>query len=169
MSIDELIEIKQKIEGKGESYEQVRAEIKRQLYTYRDLQAEHRQICEELEKIEALMTAPSAPKMDGMPHGSSNDSSPVELLAIKHMTLQDLYRKKAEALMAEQLRVEEMIDSLEPTERRLARLRYIDGLTWEEVCTCLSYSWRQTHRIHGRIIDKLTTAEIKRRETQKCD
>lgn len=164
MSIDEAIEILEIIDGRDENYAQVRADIKRRLYTYRDLQAEHRQLCEELKKVEALMTAPSAPKMDGMPHGSSNDGSPVELVAIKHMTLQDLYSKKVEALMAEQLRVEEMIDSLEPTERRLARLRYIDGLTWGEVCTCLNYSWRQTHRIHGRIIDKLTTAELERRK-----
>lgn len=164
MKLDDALKLEQAIDGKDGKYEQIRTEIKRQLYTYRDLQAEHRQLCEELEKVEALITSPTAPKMDGMPHGSSGPSSPVEILAVKHLTLQDLYRKQVDRLMAEQLRIEEMIDGLEPTERRLARFRYIDGMTWEEVCTRMSYSWRQTHRIHGRIIDKLTTAEIERRK-----
>ena len=164
MNIDEALDTMQKIDGKDGDFARIRFEIKRQLYLYRDLQAECRQLCEELEKVELLMGAPAAPKMDGMPHGSSGPSSPVETLAVKHITLQDLYRKRVDALMAEQLHIEKMIDSLEPTERRLTRYRYIDGLTWEEVCTYLCYSWRQTHRIHGRIIDKLTTAEIERRK-----
>lgn len=167
MNLDEVLDAVQKVDGKDGDFARIRAETKRQLYLYRDLQAECRQLCEELEKVELLMGAPAAPKMDGMPHGSSDPSSPVETVAIKHMTLQDLYRKRLDALMAEQLRIEEMIDSLEPTERRLARYRYIDGLTWEEVCTYMNYSWRQTHRIHGRIIDKLTTAEIERRRASE--
>jgi hypothetical protein len=167
MNINEVLDTLQEVEGKGGEFARIRAEIKRQLYLYRDLQAECRQLCEELVKVEILMGAPAAPKMDGMPHGSSDPSSPTETLAIKHITLQDLYRKRVDALIAEQLSVEEMIGSLEPTERRLARYRYIDGLTWEEVCTCMNYSWRQTHRIHGKIIDKLTTAEIENRKASE--
>lgn len=34
-------------------------------------------------------------------------------------------------------------------EQTLLRLRYIIGLSWEEVAVAIGYSWRQTHRIHG--------------------
>ena len=53
-----------------------------------------------------------------------------------------------------------MLENLEPTERKLARFRYIDGLTWEEVCDVMAYSWRQTHRIHGRMLDKLADRQM---------
>ena len=59
-----------------------------------------------------------------------------------------------------------MIEGLEPTERKLARFRYIDGLAWEAVCEMMTYSWRQTHRIHGRMLDKLAAAETERRSKQ---
>jgi hypothetical protein len=35
------------------------------------------------------------------------------------------------------------------------RHRYLEGLTWEKVCVEMNYSWRQTHNIHARALDKL--------------
>jgi hypothetical protein len=32
-------------------------------------------------------------------------------------------------------------------------------MTWEEVCVRIGYSWRQTHNIHSRILDKLADEE----------
>lgn len=147
------------------TYEQTRQTIKRQLNSYRDLKAEQLQLQEELKRLELLLGSPTGSNMDGMPRSSSEPSSPVERIAIKHMTLEEKYQTKLEQLASAQIEIEEMIEKLEPTERRLARYRYIEGLTWEEVCVCMNYSWRQSHRIHGKMLDRLTTAELERQST----
>ena len=145
--------------------EQLRAEIKRRLNSYRDMKAEHDQIRDELLALEILMGSPSGPNLDGMPR-SSGVSNPVANQAIKHITLEQRYKAQLARLAAAQEQIEDTIDALEPTERRLARFRYIDGLTWEKVCERMCYSWMQTHRIHGRMLDKLVNAELEKRSAE---
>ncbi len=142
--------------------EELRLDIKRQLNSYRELDAERRQLAEELDRLEILMSAPSSPNWDGMPR-SPGTSNPVERMAIKHVTLVDRYNAKLDELVAAQEVIENLIEGLEPTERRLARFRYIDGMRWETVCDMMCYSWRQTHRIHGALLDKLVDAEMAKR------
>lgn len=129
-------------------------ELKKQLHSYRDLKAEYEQIASELEKVEAFMTAPRPANLDGMPR-SPGAGDPILGVVAHHMALQERYRLQLAKLAAAQNAIENMIESLEPGERKLMRCRYIDGLTWEEVCVEMSYSWRQTHRLHGRILGKL--------------
>lgn len=136
-------------------FEIKRLAIKQQLNSYTNLRAEYLQIKEELQRVEAQIHSPSAPNMSGMPP-SHNGGSPVERVAIKHLTLMERYSTQLAKLAEAQLTIETLIETLDPTERRLARFRYIDGLPWESVCTMLNYSWRQTHRIHGKMLDKLT-------------
>lgn len=71
------------------------------------------------------------------------------------LPLQDLYRDKLAELICGQLRIEKAIESLNPTERELMRLRYIDGADWTEVCATIHYEWTQTHRIHARALNKI--------------
>ncbi len=71
------------------------------------------------------------------------------------LPLKEFYRSKLETLVAAQLEIERAIETLDYTERELIRLRYIDGKEWHQVCTGISYSWQQTHRIHARILKKL--------------
>lgn len=142
--------------------EQLRHDIKRQLNSYRELEAERRQLVDELERLEILMNSPNGSNWDGMPHGTGI-SNPVERMVIKHVTLEQRYRAKLAELVKAQETIENLIEGLEPTERCLARFRYIDGMRWETVCEMMNYSWMQTHRIHGRMLDKLTDAEMVKR------
>lgn len=139
--------------------EQARQDIKRRLNSYRDLEDERCQILDELHRLETLMAAPSGSNWDGMPRGS-DVSNPVENMAHRHIKLEQLYRTKLADLTAAQKDIEHLVEGLEPTERCLARFRYINGLRWEDVCDKMNYSWRQTHRIHGRLLDKLVDAEL---------
>ena len=129
-------------------------ELKKLLHSYRDLEAERQQIALELEKVEAFMTGPKGTNWDGMPRGSSGGDPIVNVVA-QHIHLQERYRTKMQELAAAQTAIEDMIEGLEPLERKLFRHRYIEGLTWEEVCVRIGYSWRQTHNIHGRALDKI--------------
>ena len=144
--------------------EQIRVDIKKMLNSYRDLQAERHQLSEELRQLEVLMSSPGAPNYDGMPK-APGVSNPVERMVTKHIALQERYEVQIARMIERQTEIENLIETLEPTERRLARFRYIDGCTWERVCDLLCYSWKQTHRIHGRMLDKLVDAELKKRET----
>ena len=69
--------------------------------------------------------------------------------------LLNLYREKLADLIDGQLKIEQAIDSLNPTERELMRLRYIDGADWTEVAETIHYEWSQTHRIHARALAKI--------------
>lgn len=69
--------------------------------------------------------------------------------------LRTLYEKKREKLTEELFYIEQVIEALEPTERILMRLRYIDGLSWQAICNRINYSWQQTHRIHARALIKI--------------
>lgn len=129
-------------------------ELKRQLHSYRDLQAERQQISQELERVEAVMSGPRAPNMDGMPR-AGGPGDPVLGIVTQHMALLERYSAQLEKLADAQTAIEDMIESLDHLERRLMRHRYIEGLSWEEVCVAIGYSWSRTHDIHGGILNKL--------------
>lgn len=69
--------------------------------------------------------------------------------------LRTFYKEKLTALVALQLDIEHAIETLDPTERELVRLRYIDGKEWHQICAEINYEWTQTHRIHARVLRKL--------------
>ena len=70
-----------------------------------------------------------------------------------------LYRAKIEALEQNLRLIENALETLGPTERRLMRLRYIEGLSWQSVSQRIHYSWQQTHRIHKNALAKLRKGE----------
>ena len=69
--------------------------------------------------------------------------------------LKELYQAKLEDLVGAVLAIEGAIETLEPLERELVRLRYIDGLPWFKVQAAINSSEQQTHRIHSRVLQKL--------------
>ena len=69
--------------------------------------------------------------------------------------LRGLYRAKLQELVDCQIRIEQAIESLTPTERELMRLRYIDGAEWMDVAETIHYEWTQTHRIHAKALAKI--------------
>lgn len=129
---------------------------KEQLRAYRDIKLERDKLATMVEEVEAVLYSPRSQRLDGMPRGGSAPGSEVEEAAIKHAELLERYRRKVAELSAALIEVENAIEVLEdPTERTLIRLYYAQGLTWEEVCVELNYSWRQTHRIHARALERL--------------
>ena len=134
---------------------------KEQLRAYRDIKLERDKLAAMVENGEAVLYSPRSQKLDGMPHGGSAPGSLVEEAAIKHAELLEKYRRKVAELSAALVEIENAIEVLEPRERTLIRLYYVQGLTWEEVCVEMNYSWRQIHRIHGAALAALKTREEK--------
>lgn len=132
---------------------------KEQLKAYRGLKLERDRLLVMIEELEAQMRSPRSQRLDGMPRGGSASSSVVENLVVKHTELVDRYRQKVADLTRATEEIEDAIEVLESRERTLIRLHYIQGLTWEEVCVAMTYSWRQVHRIHAKALDALKGAQ----------
>lgn len=127
---------------------------KERLRAYAEIKKEREQLRQQLEEVEAALYYPKIQRLTDMP-ASPQGGNNQEDLAIYHIELRERYRAKMEELAAEQLAIEQAIESLEPTARMLMRYRYIDGLKWEEVAVRMNYSWTQTHDIHGKALKQL--------------
>ena len=74
----------------------------------------------------------------------------------KVMRLERKLKCKLDELMDERARIEEYIESIDnATIRMILRLRYINGLGWNQIGNELGYSERQIRRKHAQWIDKL--------------
>lgn len=127
---------------------------KERLQEYLYLKKEEQQLRQQLGSIEAALFGPKIQQFRRTPAPPSPGNALEEMVG-KHLELQTRYRAKLEEVAAEQLAIEEAIAALAPRERTLLRHRYIEGLSWEEVCVAMSYSWRQTHRIHSQALEAL--------------
>lgn len=128
---------------------------KAQLRAYKELRGERDKLARMLEELEATIFGPKAVKYDAMPRGGSGPSDPVAALAGKHLALREEYTKTVEKLTAQMAEIEQAIEPLEPTQRTLIRLHYIQGLTWEQVAVEMGYTWRHVHRLHGKALERL--------------
>jgi RNA polymerase sigma factor (sigma-70 family) len=132
---------------------------KERLKAYRSIKLERDRLITMIEELEAQMQSPRSQRLDGMPRGGSAPSNPVENLAVKHVELIDRYQQKVAELTEAVGEIENAIEVLAPRERTLIRLHYIQGMTWEEVCVAMSYSWMQIHRIHAKALAMLRGEE----------
>ena len=132
---------------------------KERLRNYQAIKRELAQLKGQLEELETAIYNPSVSKISDEPRGSGGISDPTASGAARHQELLARYRAKMAELTAEQLEIEKAIESLDGLARLLMRHRYIEGLTWEEVCVKLNYSWRQTHRLHRKALQQLRSKE----------
>lgn len=138
-----------------------RHRVKERLSAYLNARKEHQQVTERLQVLESRMVNVGAQVIDGMPKGGSGHDPMPGMLDAKNK-LVERYRALAETLIRSQIAIEEAIAELDSTERRVMRHRYIEGLTWEQVCVAMDYSWRQTHNIHARALDRLAEKEVEK-------
>jgi RNA polymerase sigma factor (sigma-70 family) len=127
---------------------------KEQLKQFRSIKQERDTLLELLTKLDMTISGIGSPSFEAMPHGNEVVSK-VETQAIRRMELTARYEAKVAELTDALQRIETAIESLQPRERTLIRLYYIDGLTWEEVAVKMNYTWRHTHRIHSNALNRL--------------
>jgi len=74
--------------------------------------------------------------------------------------LQEIYNRQWDELIDERIRLESAIAKLsDPVECAILGYKYIDGLTWEQVCVKINYSWRQIHRQHASALKNIEKGE----------
>lgn len=128
---------------------------KEQLQEYKYIRRERDRLATMIEELETTMYGPRSPRLDGMPRGGGGNGSPLEHMTAKHDELLRLYQTKVAERTAMLESIEAAIEPLPPRERTLIRLHYIEGLTWEQVCVVMRYSWMQVHRIHSKALEAM--------------
>lgn len=129
-------------------------DIKQRLKNYKQLVREIQRLEREIERLEAKATSiTQSLELTGV---RGSDISDRTMLIDVSIELKDCLKNKVNILNKERLELEEIIDILDdPIERNLIRYRYIYDKKWEEVSCLVNYTYRQTMRIHGKILEKL--------------
>lgn len=133
---------------------------KKQLKSYRDIKLERDDLARRIEELEAALYGARTQRLDGMPPGGGGGDR-VEALLDKKRALLARYQLKDRELTDAQLEIEKAIDALNPRARKVLRLYYCDGLTWEQVCEQSFYSWGTVHAIHRNALNALRKQEEK--------
>lgn len=128
---------------------------KEELRHYADLVKERDDIIERICRKDSAIKSASIQHITGMPRAEGNNVDKIGRAVAQIERLKELYYTKLVEIEATLFKIEKAISKLDPLERRLIRLRYIDCKAWEDVCYELGYEWANTHRIHARILRKL--------------
>ena len=130
------------------------------MVTKEELKEHYRLVCEihdlqeEIKELQSLRQSIGAVKFGGAGGGSGNGDAIGSKIA-KLNDMLEYYVLKVEERLIQQEKIENELERLPVTERRLMRYRYIDGLEWKDIMGKMCYSWKQVHRIHGRALQKL--------------
>jgi RNA polymerase sigma factor (sigma-70 family) len=120
---------------------------------------QYRQLCREIEELEEEKQAlaegrlPSSWPLGGI-SGKGAPGDPTGRTAAKLWDLAVLLANKLNELIALRTEIEQAVEGLPPEERRILRLYYIDGLTWEAVAEEVGYSVRQLSRKQKSIMER---------------
>lgn len=125
------------------------------LKQYVSIKKELEQIQFKLKELEERKTSIKSMIISDMNVQTSHNNNSIEDLIIKIEECIEEYSKKEIELYNKQLEIEKCINNLEPIERIVARSRYIEDKTFEQIAVDLNYSWRHTIRIHGKILQKI--------------
>ena len=125
---------------------------KRTSRQYRHLLKEIREL--EREKRHVLDRYLAPPQPTGMP-GAHDDGDRIGNVVVKRDKYQRLIDAKLDELIDLRHDIEQAIAELPSEDRRLIRLRYIEGWSWVRVADALHYSVRQVLRHHGRILQRM--------------
>ncbi len=127
---------------------------KEELQGYKDLNREIELLEEEAVNLRTRLESPAQQAMTGTPKGTSSHDKIGDMVA-KLGELYDLINGKWDELIGRRIAIEKAIEALEPGDRLLIRYRYITGYKWDKIAETMGYSWKQIHRIHNSILEKM--------------
>lgn len=132
---------------------------KTELRSYKDLKCEKEELEELIREYLSSTTTMKASKFASVPMHGGKASNPMLAAIITQEEIIAVYSCKVERLATAMLHIESAIATLPSVERRLMRMRYIEGYTWAEVCDRMAYSSQRVHQIHGKALLSLQTLE----------
>jgi DNA-directed RNA polymerase specialized sigma subunit len=134
-------------EEQKKEFQEENEKKKEYLRLYRRAVRREKDILEEIQRLRLDKMFPSVVN-DGMPHGSSQTDLS-DYIAILDEQIELLKEERLEKARCYK-RIEDRIRMMSnEDEQTVLRLRYIQGLKWEDVAAEMGYSWKQIHRIHS--------------------
>ena len=126
-------------------------EKKEFLSRYLEVLAEEKDIREEIAYWESKAQKVTA-SWSAVPSGGKG-SDKVQTGAIKVAELRESLIDKINQLVAVRIEIERAIGTVQDdTQRRLLRLRYIKGMTWEQIAVEMHYGYQWVCKLHGRAL-----------------
>lgn len=125
---------------------------RRTLRQYRAILAEINDLEKEKQLILDRYLAPAS--LSGMP-SLHNNGDKIGNVVARREKYQRLIDKKLDELIELREQIEKAIEDLSADDRRIMRLYYIDGKSWEQVAVDLHYSIYRIWHKHGEILAKM--------------
>ncbi|MGL6201946.1 MAG: DUF1492 domain-containing protein [Lachnospiraceae bacterium] len=124
---------------------------------YKDAKRKVRRIEEQIQTLRMDKMFPSI-QYDDMPHGSnmtdlSNYAARVDEL------IAELGKEKLEAIRQYEKIYKDIGKLKDEREREVLTYKYIQELSWEDVCTAMNLGHTHTHRIHGSALKNFKSKE----------
>ena len=124
---------------------------KEYLSEYRWATIEARSLLESIEELDNRLTSTATKQADpdAVQHSPSLRDIQADLI-IKKVELEEKLIRKYKNIVETRGKIERTIETVKGgRERTLLRMRYIQGMRWEDICVAMGYEWAQTHRVHG--------------------
>ena len=118
------------------------------LTQYRSIRQEMIELKERIDQIYSASLFPKGSQLTGMPRpsGYSNDGMIRIFEQIEELT--EFYQEKQAKLNSLCLAIEKEIEELPSLERRIIRLRYLEGKEWSEISKITGCSRSTLYRLH---------------------
>lgn len=108
----------------------------------------------QLEEAQAQAESVSSP-ISGEGGGGGGDGDKMASNVCNIITIKEKIQEELDKAREAQSRIMDAIAQLPHTEALVIRLRYIEGLEWDNVSSRMNYSTRQILRVHGYAINLL--------------
>lgn len=121
----------------------------------RDAYKERKQLAEKIKEFDAMRISPRITAYGGerVQTSPKGDIQPETIAKLDALIA--VYRKKLNECVELILEFETALEGLKGRDRRIMRLYYIDGKTWEQVCVEVDVSWVHLHRVRKKIMEKM--------------
>lgn len=140
-------------------------QVKAWLWRYREARKDVRRWEEELAELVGMQESASAIRYSDMPKGGGGQAD----LSDEMVEREKLWRKIQKARYKRIRVFAEIKNAIErlPTadEREVMSYRYLELMSWEDICVIVSLSWRQTHYIHSRALENIKEYVILRKNS----
>ena len=124
---------------------------KNELQQYQILLKEIEAIDEEIERLRDYLKSP-VKQCDSIIKSNNHYDKMADLVS-KIADFDDLLIDKKMALIDDRIAIEKAIDVLDSADRLLFRLRYIEGLKWEDVADKMGYSVQRVWQKHSKVLN----------------
>lgn len=112
-------------------------ELKIWLWRYQELQRDANRVWDRLDELRSRIAAARSTNLDGIPHGNSVDADRIGADLARLEDLEQEAREVQEEATASRREIEAAIRKITgprwADRREVLRLRYVDGLRWEDV------------------------------------